>query len=432
MFGSFMSRKREVFDIDTGSPAYDNMELYAIFVPPRQRLRKRRRITPRNRPSTPTSPPHIHRSTGRRLSEIFGKTLWGAGNKHTIETPTLSFESERDCASGTNQAHEVMRALFQRMKKTEKSRSQLLLLQRDTLPKEMLEHNDKLLHQNTTRKKLIRSFREELGTALLDKLNRPKEIEKGSESPCSSSSGRSPDNSPSRVSHSSSSTHHHLTPYDSPSQISHDGSTRKHSSPYSSPDRLHRVPSQYRTSPYTSPTQGPSNHGTSPYTSPSRNSPSRDSPSRHSRTPPYSSPSRVAQYASRRRTAYNSPPRHGSGSPQWRGRPSPYHSPDHSTLYGEWNHQTTPKYSPSRVSCASLSSTSPSSAHHSHSPSSLKGPNRVSPYKSPSRVTFALELPHHPDSPNHQESPKPAHGNDPPAPGTANSAPAAPASPDSC
>eukprot|EP00523_Entomoneis_sp_CCMP467_P019156 CAMPEP_0168823128 /NCGR_PEP_ID=MMETSP0726-20121227/10361_1 /TAXON_ID=265536 /ORGANISM="Amphiprora sp., Strain CCMP467" /LENGTH=406 /DNA_ID=CAMNT_0008875973 /DNA_START=614 /DNA_END=1831 /DNA_ORIENTATION=- len=377
MFGDYLRRKRGVCDIDKGTPCYGNLELYAIFVPPRKYLRKRRRTTTRSVPTTPTSPPDIHRMHLRPF-----------GGQHMI--PDYGYERDRE--AGSQNPHEVMRALFQCMKRTEKSRSNLLQLPRDKLSKELKEHSDKLLHQNITRKKLIRTFREELGSALLDKLKKDNASDSSDDSTCLSSPKTSPYNSPSRISRDSPSRRH--SPYyESPSQQSFSSSSRTSFSP-----RHHTPPKNYTPPPNTDgiihrqPTESPSLH-----------SPNQYSPGQYQqRTPLKSSLRRVAQYASTRRTShYLSPGDESSKADSPRqDKMAEYPSPN-----GQWQHnQTSPHTSPPRISCVSSASTASTSPQSGHSPSSLKSPNRVSPYKSPNRVTFALEMPAHPDSPKQSPS----------------------------
>jgi hypothetical protein len=121
------------------------------------------------------------------------------------------------------------------MKQTEKSRSKLLLLQRESFSKDMLEHQDKLLHFNTTRKKLIRAFQEDLGSLLHDSTGDEKnQHSQGSdETSCLSTPPRT-------------------SPYSSPSQLSYYNSKRR-TSPYTSPSQVAHYPSKQRTSPYNSP-----------------------------------------------------------------------------------------------------------------------------------------------------------------------------------
>ena len=385
-----LRRKRAAWSIDDAAgtassssstssfgSSWGYMDLYACFVPPRQFLRKRRRM--KEKQLAPPSPPNINR---KYMKE---RGIFSCDSKENAFDPNLSFEAN---------VQERMRALFECMKRTEKSRSSLLLVPREKLSKEMRRHSDKLLHENTTRKKLVHRFREDLGAALLDKM----ESTKGDDSPQPSDKAwtNSPDySSPPR--HSISSPHH------SPSCSSY-SPPRRQVSPYSTPRRVARYAARRRASADISPGNGcfdsPRRVIPSPRNSPG-NSPSRaimPSPSRftahgspnraYPRSPPhFSLPRYSSKYHSPERRVYSPPSRYHSSTGQGTRRSPP-----------SWDSKSPPRE-------ASITTRTPDSENHQSPSSSHKTPNRVSPCKSPERssqrVAFAgNNIPKCSDSPD--------------------------------
>ena len=151
------SSTSSLFGTSSSSSLHHNLELYAVFVPPRRFLRKRRcirpSVDPAPSPPTPTSPPSLPRTSDLDMPGMLPKAeaLFPApGGDYTKGRGAKS-----RCDGPKQSPRRIMRALLACMKRTESSRSKLFL-HRKSFSKKLLEMSDKILHRNTTRKKLIR------------------------------------------------------------------------------------------------------------------------------------------------------------------------------------------------------------------------------------------------------------------------------------